>query len=184
MAAFAVAFAAVAQAATISWDNGFGINAYNQPGDLGDAYVGTIYLMVGGTSDATAFMAAVLAADADYATKFNELVGDSIASMEHTDFEPNPYSFTTTLTGKYDFFVVALDVSNNGVYMSEIADANIYAVGEAEVRFSHDAAYENAAFQPGAQVSDAGWYTAAPEPTSGLLLLLGMAGLALKRKIA
>ncbi len=32
----------------------------------------------------------------------------------------------------------------------------------------------------------AGWYTAAgvPEPTSGLLLLLGMAGLALKRKIA
>ena len=30
----------------------------------------------------------------------------------------------------------------------------------------------------------AGWYSAAPEPTSGLLLLLGMAGLALKRKRA
>ena len=30
----------------------------------------------------------------------------------------------------------------------------------------------------------AGWYAAAPEPTSGLLLLLGMAGLALKRKRA
>ena len=29
-----------------------------------------------------------------------------------------------------------------------------------------------------------GWYTAVPEPTSGLLMLLGMAGLALKRKRA
>ena len=27
----------------------------------------------------------------------------------------------------------------------------------------------------------AGWYTAVPEPTSGLLMLLGMAGLALRR---
>ena len=30
----------------------------------------------------------------------------------------------------------------------------------------------------------AGWYSAVPEPTSGLLMLLGMAGLALKRKRA
>ena len=31
---------------------------------------------------------------------------------------------------------------------------------------------------------NAGWYAAVPEPTSGLLLLLGMAGLALRRKRA
>ena len=35
-----------------------------------------------------------------------------------------------------------------------------------------------------AAYSNGGWYSAAPEPTSGLLLLLGMAGLALKRKRA
>jgi len=32
--------------------------------------------------------------------------------------------------------------------------------------------------------SSAGWYTAVPEPTSGLLLLIGMAGLALRRRRA
>lgn len=37
--------------------------------------------------------------------------------------------------------------------------------------------------QASAGYSGAGWYNV-PEPTSGLLLLLGMAGLALKRKRA
>ena len=32
--------------------------------------------------------------------------------------------------------------------------------------------------------ASSGWYTTVPEPTSGLLLLLGVAGLALKRKRA
>ncbi len=35
-----------------------------------------------------------------------------------------------------------------------------------------------------ATYSSAGWYSAVPEPTSGLLMLLGVAGLALKRKRA
>ena len=39
-------------------------------------------------------------------------------------------------------------------------------------------------FTPAATASTATYFAAAPEPTSGLLLLLGMAGLALKRKRA
>ena len=44
-----------------------------------------------------------------------------------------------------------------------------------------DTSSANRSFQIGSQAS-ATWYTAVPEPTSGLLMLLGMAGLALRRK--
>lgn len=39
-------------------------------------------------------------------------------------------------------------------------------------------------YDAAAGYSAAGWYAAVPEPTSGLLMLLGMAGLALRRKRA
>ena len=39
-------------------------------------------------------------------------------------------------------------------------------------------------FGLGSQASNTTWYSVAPEPTSGLLMLLGMAGLALRRKRA
>lgn len=46
------------------------------------------------------------------------------------------------------------------------------------------AASKNAVFDVSSGYQGAGWYTAVPEPTSGLLMLLGMAGLALRRRRA
>ena len=43
---------------------------------------------------------------------------------------------------------------------------------------------QNASFMFGSQASQTWYAVAVPEPTSGLLMLLGMAGLALRRKRA
>ena len=173
IAAAIVCAAVMAQAATVSWGNGYGINAYNQPGDDGAAYSGTIYLMNGDATSAASFINTVLA------------VGSSVASMTHAGFEPAAKGFETTLTGAQSFYVVALDAANNGVYVSEVVDANIMAIGESDVRFTHDAPYENGAFaSTQTSYAGSGWYTAVPEPTSGLLMLVGLAGLALRRRRA
>ena len=179
-----VCAAAMTQAASISWKNGFGINAYNQPGDDGADYSGTIYLMNGDATSAASFINTVLAAT-DYTAAFNTAVGSSIASMTHAGFEPAAHSFDSTLSGAQSFYVVALDTANNGVYVSEVVSANIMAIGSSYVTFSHDAPYENAAFaSTQTSYAGSGWYTAVPEPTSGLLMLVGLAGLALRRRRA
>jgi hypothetical protein len=184
IAAAIVCAAVMAQAATVSWGNGFGINAYNQPGDEGAAYSGTIYLMNGDATAAASFINTVLAAT-DYTAAFNTAVGSSVASMTHAGFEPAAKGFETTLTGAQSFYVVALDAANSGVYVSEVVDANIMAIGESDVRFTHDAPYENGAFaSTQTSYAGSGWYTAVPEPTSGLLMLVGLAGLALRRRRA
>lgn len=181
-----VCAAVMAQAATVSWGNGFGINAYNQPGDEGVAYSGTIYLMNGDATSAASFINTVLAAGDGYAAAFNTAVGSSVASMSHTDFEPPRKVFDTTISGAQSFYVVALDSANNGVYVSEVVSVTIESTGSSyDVTFYHYAPYENAAFaSTQTSYAGAGWYTAVPEPTSGLLMLVGLAGLALRRRRA
>ena len=60
----------------------------------------------------------------------------------------------------------------------ELSDAQPIAFG------SQSTPSKAAAKLASAGYDGAGWYTAVPEPTSGLLLLLGVAGLALRRRRA
>jgi hypothetical protein len=83
-----------------------------------------------------------------------ELVGNNIVSDD----------FVVGTT--YNFYFTAADTAGN-TYKSEILSSPAWAVGTASFSFEGN-----------------GTWTAAPEPTSGLLLLLGVAGLALKRKRA
>ena len=66
----------------------------------------------------------------------------------------------------YSFYFTSEDADGN-TYQSETVSALAWAVGSASFSFEGN-----------------GTWTAVPEPTSGLLMLLGMAGLALRRKRA
>ena len=79
------------------------------------------------------------------------------------------------------FFAI---VDGDSFYIGPTASATAQDVGAATVQFNAKASSQLAAMDASAGFQGAGWYTAVPEPTSGLLLLLGMAGLALKRKQA
>ena len=95
---------------------------------------------------------------------------------------------TTTVTGTYKSYAVILDAATiESANWAFLVEENTVTVGSiaTQVPFSNteggwDAGYIGAT---GYGSAGNGWY-AVPEPTSGLLMLLGMAGLALKRKRA
>lgn len=183
--ALAIVCATVAaQAASYAWSNPYGLNGYNTPGDDGPFYSGTAYLMNAGEVTQAAFISAVLGAGNTYADAFSTQVGSAFKSADidaGATFTSDTYASGT----EQSFYVVVLDSANNGVYVSELVSTVVAATGSSPLEFEHTAAYENAAF--GSDVksfSGAGWYTAVPEPTSGLLMLVGLAGLALRRRRA
>ena len=93
----------------------------------------------------------------------------------------NGEAFTRTGADSYNFYVAVLDGSN--LFISDTVQVDSADVGYKTAQFNLKKASQSAAMAS-STFTAGGWYTAVPEPTSGLLLLLGMAGLALKRKRA
>ena len=92
---------------------------------------------------------------------------------------------TSTLAandGASAYFVV---FNGDKMYVSIIADQVYDPVsGESTLAFASITASSKLSFDANAGYSAAGWYGNVPEPTSGLLMLVGLAGLALRRKRA
>ena len=94
----------------------------------------------------------------------------------------NAEAFNYGTSGNDYYFYVAL-VDGDNIFISDTVKGTASDVGYQGVSLNLKTASQLAA-STSATFTAGGWYSAVPEPTSGLLLLLGMAGLALRRKQA
>ena len=210
----AVALASVATAATTNWsyqpggalkDGYIRKDSTKTTSDLSVMSGASVYLFdaanvsYGGKTGQTALLLALAAGEdlADYAVK--GLVGDKtiaisdttgadgkVAAAQQTAFSTDAYTVDQVVS----FFaaVTAEDAAGNKfVYLS--ANKDTTALHESQTQGIATALGLSTNYRgDGKEFGSAGWYQyqagAVPEPTSGLLLLLGVAGLALKRKRA
>ena len=192
MALGVVALAATVQAATFRWYQGSPVSPSDDA--TGQISSGTLYLFAGsGQSDLlTGYVAAIAASTsaADYLTGASGYVGSGALSSS-TKFASTTvagasvtsgrvvWSETTTDTSR-SYFQVLVDGDN--IYISDTITTGVAGTGNTNFAFANNES-RSAIKQASDGYAGGGWY-AVPEPTSGLLMLLGMAGLALKRKRA
>lgn len=185
IAAVAVAFAAVAQAASFNWQN------------TGMSTTGVIYDYTASSTKLASGMIAVLidSAVTSQSTLLTAARNDGfnlttygISGASATVNSSSKISKTAdfeygTVGNEYSFYFAILDAANNQLLISDTATALGQLGATDTASFAGSKTWSNQAFGA-ADYSAAGWYSTAdvPEPTSGLLLLLGMAGLALRRK--
>ena len=183
IALVATVFAAVANAASIQWGTSADLqNPDGSPAD-GSGYV-TMYLF---SVDAATYATLTAGGESGVSAKVWETYGSSLASATDSYVDdgmgqimiadPNTYGVGDTA---YAATLLVYDEGSGATHYIGNAAAFTFA---ADIS---DAVSELDTFIGGSagSMSTAVTWAAVPEPTSGLLMLLGVAGLALRRKRA
>ena len=164
--AAAIAFVAVVtQAATFDWSAS---RVYGADGSLSSA---TGYLVL--TSAMTREAALTAVTNGDLASVTGAAVNSaSFSAGSMTASAANTFDYNVAAGNSIDAFFVVVD--GDKAFLSATASAVAVETGSSTFVFGN---------QRTATQNPSNWQSV-PEPTTGLLILLGMAGLALKRKVA
>ena len=186
IAAAIVCAAAMSQAATYEWNVAISSDGAAYKADGTTLFSGQAYIFNGETIGQEALWNAIVGGTAldTLATTYGA-VGIELAS----GYNDTPVKMYTdqSFGEEQTFMLVMKDGNNFFIDDQEYADASTMPGGkDVYLDVSWTAGGEYVFDVKDGYASSGGWYTAAavPEPTSGLLLLLGVAGLALKRKRA
>ena len=184
IAIVAIAIGSIASAA--SWDWSSSGNFFDGTGTTGKMSDGTtVYLMLTSSYSLSDIVSDFAAGGI---TTSKAIQTGSISSAKLAGGDTIPVS--ADVTGSQTAYMAI--VYGDRLFISTTMDTTVLSVGTGDIVFDTQAyltRYNNttATLLPdnlaSKGYSGAGWYNV-PEPTSGLLLLIGMAGLALKRKRA
>ncbi len=169
--------AVAANAASFSWKTSATGKIYGA-GTTTVLSSATAYLFDAGKVSQSAVLEAFIAGTAISTLTYADTTSVASGAISTKSFEvPTGYSAGDTFAG---YFAVVVD---DNIYIGPTTSVETPATGEKGMSFNAKATSQAAAITTGTY-STAGWYSAVPEPTSGLLMLLGVAGLALRRRRA
>ena len=198
IAACAVALATVVEAASATWNSGTLYYAAGADGGVGSTKITTANTVQGYYFNVSEALYTAITASFSQEAVYNAFTanGDS-STLKYGDFAAVTVNKTGSNTALGSLALKDTNTSYGagdtvyGVLIYTYTDAtygDMYVANAGEMTFA-SAANKSVAnmantFGGGSTVANNNTWQSVPEPTSGLLLLLGMAGLALKRKVA
>ena len=173
-----VCTAVFAHAAAANW-KASAKDMYNGTGSTADSalFSGTAYLFDAGVTSQAALFAIL-----EGGTAIGSSTAGYVASLTFADGAAPAVSFANgeQSGGSYTYYFVVVDGDNAYFSNEKAVTANATATAKA-IAFGSQS---GSSALPAAGFQGAGAWSSVPEPTSGLLMLLGMAGLALRRRRA